>query len=128
MTGIELRHHNDGRQRPYAASAVFNGVVWACGQVPARNDGSVPETLAEQVTATLDNLENVLEAAGSSLSSLLKLTVFLADLDKFDEYNQTYLKRMDGHPLPPRTTVQVAAFRGTKQIEIDAVAAVTDKE
>lgn len=124
MTGVELRHHDDGRQRPYAASATFNNVVWACGQVPAQPDGSTPETLPEQVTATLDNLERVLESAGASLSSLLKLTVFLVDLGDFDDYNQAYLQRLEGHPLPPRTTVQVADFRGAKRIEIDAVAAV----
>ena len=49
-----------------------------------------------------DNLEAALNGAGSSLSHLLKLTVFLADLDEFDEYNAAYLTRLSGHPLPPR--------------------------
>lgn len=70
-------------------------------------------------------MENVLKSAHSDLSNLLKLTVYLADLDEFEEYNAAYLTRLSGHPLPPRTTVQVARFRGEKRIEIDAVAAVT---
>ncbi len=98
--------------------------MWACGQIPANDQGFVPETIADQVTVALDNLEHVLTAAGASLSSLLKVTVFLADLDEFDEYNDAYLRRLVGHPLPPRTTVQVARFRGAKRIEIDAVAAL----
>lgn len=65
----------------------------------------------------------MLIAAGATLSTSLKMTVFLADLDEFDEYNRAYQHRMAGHPLPPRTTVQVARFRGRKRIEIDAVAA-----
>ncbi|HAP89024.1 MAG TPA: hypothetical protein DIT15_07800 [Arthrobacter bacterium] len=72
-----------------------------------------------------ENLEQALTAAQSDLSSLLKLTVYLADLDEFEDYNAAYLTCLSGHPLPPRTTVQVARFRGEKRIEIDAVAAVT---
>ncbi len=51
------------------------------------------------------------------------MTVFLADLDEFDDYERAYQRRLAGHPLPPRTTVQVAGFRGQKRIEIDAVTA-----
>jgi 2-iminobutanoate/2-iminopropanoate deaminase len=120
-----VRHdHADGTPRSYTASAVFGGVVWACGQVPRRQDGSIPETIGEQVAATVDNLEAVLVQAGSSLAHVLKLTVFLADLDEFDEYDAAYRARLSGVTLPPRTTVQVARFRGEKRIEIDAVAAV----
>lgn len=50
------------------------------------------------------------------------MTVFLADLDEFDEYDAAYRARLSGVTLPPRTTVQVARFRGEKRIEIDAVA------
>ena len=61
---------------------------------------------------------------GGGLHTLLKTTVYLADLSEFDDYNAAYLDRLEGIPLPPRTTVEVARFRGSKRIEIDAVAAV----
>lgn len=124
MNAVARLAHADGKPRPYTATAEFAGVVWACGQIPADEHGMVPESIADQVTVALDNLEQVLIAAGASLSSLLKLTIFLADLDEFDEYNEAYQRRLAGHPLPPRTTVQVARFRGAKRIEIDAVAAL----
>lgn len=124
MSTVTHRTHADGKPRPYAATATHDGVVWACGQVPTDGRGIVPEAIGDQVVLALDNLEQVLSAAGASLSSLLKLTVFLADLDEFDEYNEAYQRRLTGHPLPPRTTVQVARFRGAKRIEIDAVAAL----
>lgn len=126
MSGVERLRHADGKPRPYTATAAFGGVVWACGQVPADGHGIVPDTIADQVVVALDNLEQVLLAAGASLATLLKLTVFLADLGEFDEYNAAYQRRLAGHPLPPRTTVQVAGFRGAKRIEIDAVAARVD--
>lgn len=123
-SGLTRRDHADGVARSYTASATFGGVIWACGQVPRRPDGSVPEAIEDQVVTVLDNLEAVLAEAGSSLSALLKVTVFLADLGEFDAYDAAYCARLAGGPLPPRTTVQVAAFRGEKRIEVDAVAAV----
>ncbi len=125
MSSIERTEFSDGKPRPYSASAAVNGIIFLCGQIPARADGSTPADIAGQVVQAFDNLENALAAAHSDLSSLLKLTVFLADLDEFDDFNAAYLTRLSGHPLPPRTTVQVARFRGEKRIEIDAVAAVT---
>ncbi|GAA5201992.1 RidA family protein [Arthrobacter gyeryongensis] len=125
MNAITRTQFTDGKPRPYSAAAATGGIIYLCGQIPAREDGTVPADIAGQVTQTFDNLEAVLGQAGSSLSHLLKLTVFLADLDEFDDYNAAYLTRLSGHPLPPRTTVQVARFRGEKRIEIDAVAAVT---
>ncbi|MFE2376839.1 RidA family protein [Streptomyces sp. NPDC059398] len=116
--------HPDGRPRPYSAAAVHNGTVWACGQVPVTADGGTPHDIGAQVRLALDNLETVLTAAGAGLGTLLKLTVYLADLAEFDPYNAAYLERLADVPLPPRTTVQVAAFRGAKRIEIDAVAAL----
>ena len=119
-----LQSHPDGVDRPYAAAAVHHGVVYACGQLSRSRDGSTPDRLTEQVDRTIDNLQAVLHQAGSGLEQLLKLTVYLADLGEFDAYNEAYLRRMAGLPLPPRTTVQVAAFRGRTRIEIDAIAAV----
>ena len=125
MNAITRTQFTDGKPRPYSVSAAAHGIIYLCGQIPARDDGSVPDDIAGQVAQTFDNLEAALKQAGSGLSHLLKLTVFLGDLDEFDDYNAAYLTRLSGHPLPPRTTVQVARFRGEKRIEIDAVAAVT---
>lgn len=121
---VMRRDHADGVPRSYMASATHGGTVWACGQVRRRADGSVPESIEEQVRVTIDNLEAVLRAAGASLATIVKLTVYLADLDEFEAYDAAYRARLTGAPLPPRTTVQVARFRGEKRIEIDAVAAV----
>jgi 2-iminobutanoate/2-iminopropanoate deaminase len=51
-------------------------------------------------------------------------TIYLADLSEFDDYNAAYLGRLEGIALPPRTTVEVARFRGDKRIETDGIAAV----
>lgn len=120
-----LHEHPFGPGKPYAGAAVHAGTIWACGQVPTTREGETPSSLGDQVRLALDNLELTLHNAGGGLNTLLKLTVFLADLDDFDEYNAAYLSRLSEVRLPPRTTVQVARFRGSKLIEIDAVAAVS---
>lgn len=125
---ITRRDHADGKPRPYLAVTEFGGVVYPCGQVPTDASGATPESLPDQVSLCLDNLERVLHESGSSLGHLLQLTVYLADIAELDVYNEAYLKRMSGHPLPPRTTVQVAGFRGDKRIEMSAIAAAIGAE
>ncbi len=115
--------HKDGQARPYTLSAVWNETVYVCGQVPVDRKGDVPSSIGEQVSLCLDNLERALVESGSALDCVLRLTVYLADLDEFDEYNKAYVSKFDGMTLPPRTTVQVARFRGEKRIEIEAIAA-----
>lgn len=124
MSGIQRRWHQDGKTRNYTATASFGGIVFACGQVPTRPDGSTAASLNDQVDTVFDNLETVLADAGADLSTILKVTVFLANLDEFDEFNAAYVRRLQGVTLPPRTTVEVSRFRGEKRIEVDVVAAV----
>lgn len=83
MTDVNYRNHPTGAPRPYSASATACGIVWACGQIPADADGNIPESIGDQVRTAFSNLERVLEAAGSSLGHIVKMTVFLANLDEF---------------------------------------------
>jgi 2-iminobutanoate/2-iminopropanoate deaminase len=118
----------NGKQTPYSAATVHNDVVYACGQVPVDADGDVADDIGTQVRQCFDNLERVLTSAGSDLAHLLQVTVYLADLGEFEAYNEAYLGCLSGRPLPPRTTVQVAAFRGAKRVELTATAAVASPQ
>ena len=120
--------HKDGKARPYTLAAIWNETVYLCGQVPVDGNGDVPSSIGEQVSLCVDNLERALIESGSALDCVVRLTVYLADLDEFDEYNKAYVSKFDGMPLPPRTTVEVARFRGEKRIEIEAIAALRGEE
>jgi len=110
---------------PYNQAISAGGLVFVSGQL-----GLVPgETTLEgksieaQTRKVLENIKAILEEAGSGLGSLLKTTVFLADLADFAAMNAVYSEFVGEEP-PARATVQVAALPSGALVEIDAVALV----
>ena len=80
-----------------------------------------PGGVAGQTTQTLRNIETILRACGAGLDDLVKVNVFLADIDSFDEMNEAYLAVMGDDP-PARITVGKAALALGAAVEIDAIA------
>lgn len=109
---------------PYAQAVVTDGWVFASGQVPL--DPSTGRIVAGEFEAqaerVLDNLRAVLEAAGASLDTVVKTTVFLTDLGLFPRLNAVYGRYFTGEPKPARSTIGVAALPLGAAIEIEAVA------
>jgi 2-iminobutanoate/2-iminopropanoate deaminase len=108
----------------YSQAVVCNGFAFLAGQAPFRPDGSVPESLEEQVRQALANLENVAVAAGSSLSRAVRVGAFLNPDADLDAYNRAYAQMMGEPPWPARTTVR-SQFSGF-DVEIDAIVAVDE--
>ena len=71
----------------------------------------------------LDNLSAILEAAGSSLQSVVKTTVFLADMNDFAAMNEVYARYFGDH-RPARSTVQAARLPKDVRVEIEAIAVI----
>ena len=69
----------------------------------------------------LDEIQQKLEAAGSSMDKVLKASVFLADLKDYKDMNEVFLGRFGSEP-PVRTTVSVAGVPGNSLVEIDVIA------
>ena len=110
---------------PYSQAVVTNGMVFTAGQL-----GLVPETgqmidgdVAAQTRQVLENLKAVLEAAGSSLDSIVKTTVFLQNMDDFAAMNGVYSQFFTA-PFPARSTVEVAKLPKNGLVEIECVALV----
>lgn len=112
---------------PYSQAVISGGLIFLSGQIPID-----PETgkltgkdISAQTKRVLQNIEAVLEAAGGSLSDVVKTTVYMTDLSTFAEMNRIYEKYF--HETPPaRATVQVASLPVGALIEIDAVARVVE--
>ncbi len=110
---------------PYSQAVVLGGLAFLAGQGPIDpSTGRVVEgDITAQTERVLRNLSAVLEASGSSLSQVLKVTVFLADMNDFQKMNQVYAKHFPANP-PARTTVEAARLPLDILVEIDAIAAV----
>ena len=108
---------------PYVQARVEGRTVYCSGQIaldPATGQ-LVEGGVTEQTRRVLDNLTAVLEAAGGGLGSVVKTTVFLADMADFAAVNEIYATYFS-QPYPARATVQVARLPRDVRVEIDAIA------
>ena len=109
----------------YSQALVHDGLVYLAGQLPnnpARPDAP-PGDIRAQTRQVLDNVEAILQAAGSDLSQLLQVTVYVTDLSLWAEVNEVYGERLGTH-RPARAIVPVAALHRGFQVEIQAIAVV----
>ena len=108
------------------SQATTNGeLVFTAGQIPLTPDGRLLDdaSIAEQTEQALDNVTAVLAQAGSSMEDVLKVTVYLDDIDDFEEMNETYATYFPSEP-PARSAFEVGALPKGAGVEIEAVAVV----
>ena len=110
---------------PYSQAVIHSGLVFLSGQIPLdpATGQLVPADIAVQTERVFENIKAILTAAGSSLGSVLKTTVFLKDMGDFAKMNEVY-SRYFTENQPARTTVQAARLPRDVMVEIDAIAAV----
>jgi len=108
---------------PYSQAIVADGIVYTAGQVALdpQSGALVGNDVSAQSDQVLKNLAAVLAAAGSSLSQVVKTTVYLADMADFTAMNEVYARHFGGH-RPARSTVQAAGLPKGARVEIDAIA------
>jgi 2-iminobutanoate/2-iminopropanoate deaminase len=109
---------------PYSTAVIQGETAYLSGMLPVDPaTGKLAEGAGAQARQSLSNIKTVLEEMGLSLANLLKVTVFLTDLNNFSEVNQIYGEFLE-MPYPARSCVQVAALPMGAQVEIEAVAAI----
>lgn len=105
--------------------ATTNGeILFTAGQIPMTPAGDLldDEPIAAQTRQSLSNVEGILAEEGLDMSDVLKVSVFLDDIDEFDEMNETYSEFFDEEP-PARSAVEVANLPKGVGIEIEVIAA-----
>jgi 2-iminobutanoate/2-iminopropanoate deaminase len=108
---------------PYSQAIRANGFVFVSGQLALEPDHAeiVGDTIQEQTERVFDNLQAILEEAGSGLDRIVKTTVFLLDLGDFASMNEVYARRV-GQPPPARATVEISSLPSGAKVEIEAIA------
>jgi 2-iminobutanoate/2-iminopropanoate deaminase len=108
---------------PYSQAIVAGNLVFTSGQIPLdpKTQQMVEGDVRAQAERVMENLAAVLSAAGATFSTVVKATIFLADLNDFAAVNEVYGKRFPSAP-PARSTVQVAALPKGARVEIDLIA------
>jgi 2-iminobutanoate/2-iminopropanoate deaminase len=111
----------------YSQATVHDGLVYVAGQLaidPVTGERKLG-SIEEQTERTLRNVEAILKAAGSDFSRVLKMTVYVADIELWGAVNATYARVLGDHK-PARAIVPTQDLHHGFLVEIDAIAATGD--
>ena len=109
---------------PYSQAIEVNGMVFCSGQIPIdpATGNFVEGGIQEQTRQVLTNASQVLAAAGTDLSHVVKTTVFLSDMNNFGAMNEVYAEFFTEGGFPARSAVEVARLPKDALVEIEAIA------
>lgn len=109
----------------YSQAVKVNNTVYLSGQIPLDPESMnmVSDETAAQIEQVFKNLTAVCEAAGGSLSDIVKLNIYLTDLGQFALVNEIMARHFDA-PYPARAAVEVSALPKGAQVEMDGIMVV----
>ncbi len=107
---------------PYSQAIEAGEMVFVSGQLPVQlADGQIPEGIEAQARTSLNNVVEVLKAAGCTMDDVVKTTVFLSDIANFGVVNGIYAEYFKA-PYPARSCFQVGALPKGSLVEVEAIA------
>jgi 2-iminobutanoate/2-iminopropanoate deaminase len=108
----------------YSQATVYNGLVFVAGQlsIDPKTGEKKLGSIEEQTEQALSNVHAILEAAGSDWSRVLKMTVYVSDINLWDAVNKVY-SRVLGEHRPARAVIPTGDLHYGFLIEIEAIAA-----
>ncbi|MGV3001219.1 Rid family detoxifying hydrolase [Vibrio sp.] len=111
---------------PYVQGVDLGSMIMTSGQIPVNpTTGEVPSEITAQARQSLDNVKAVVESSGLTVGDIVKMTVFVKDLNDFVAINEVYGTFFDEHKVanyPARSCVEVARLPKDVGIEIEAIA------
>ncbi len=108
---------------PYSQAIKVGNLVFVSGQIPMKPENGELQLghIVTQTKQVLENLTAILEAAGSSLTQTVKVTIYLTDMDNFATVNGIYAQYFPSDP-PARVCVEVSRLPKNVSVEMEAVA------
>ena len=111
---------------PYVQGVDLGNMVFTSGQIPVNpSTGEVADDISEQARQSLENVKAVVESSGLTVKDIVKMTVFVKDLNDFGAVNEVYGNFFDQSGVenyPARSCVEVARLPKDVKIEIEAIA------
>lgn len=109
---------------PYSQAIQSSGLIFVSGQIALDQNGNLIDSeIEEQTKIIFENIESILHEAGSSLDKIVKISVFLKNIDFFTSANAVFEKILKS-PYPARETVEVSRLPKDADIEISVIAEV----
>jgi 2-iminobutanoate/2-iminopropanoate deaminase len=108
---------------PYSQAVRANGFLFVSGQIPLdpKSQQVVGTTASVQTERVLENVKGILAAAGTALDRVVKVTVFLADMNDFAAMNEVYGRYFEADP-PARSTIEASKLPRNVRVEIEVIA------
>ena len=107
---------------PYSQAVKAGNLMFISGQIPLdpKTGDLVSESIEDQAKQVLDNVKSICEASGNSLDDIVKISIFLTDLNNFSVVNDV-MKEYFSEPYPARATVEVSGLPLGVNVEIEAI-------
>tara|TARA_Y100000817_G_scaffold191035_1_gene149214 strand:+ start:33 stop:416 length:384 start_codon:yes stop_codon:yes gene_type:complete len=106
----------------YSQGVLYNDLIFTSGQIPIDIDTGnlISSEFSNQLNQVLKNLKNLIESEGSNINKIIKLNVYLTDLNNFNLLNEIFIDFFEGR-YPARSVVEVSRLPKDSLVEIDAV-------
>jgi 2-iminobutanoate/2-iminopropanoate deaminase len=107
---------------PYSQAVNATGVLYVSGQIPLdpKSGEIVSGGISGQTTQVLENMKAIVEAAGGDMSKVVKVTIYIVDMQQFATVNQIYGTYFSA-PFPARACVEVSKLPKGVEVEMDAI-------
>ncbi len=107
---------------PYSQAVKAGNLMFISGQIPLNPETGdlVSGSIEDEANQVLKNINSICEAAGNSLEDIVKITIFLTDLDNFATVNDV-MKEHFSEPYPARATIEVSGLPLGVNVEIEAI-------
>ena len=106
----------------YSHAMKVNNLIYVSGQIPYTKDNNPVEgSISDKAEQVIQNVQNILKDSNSDLNRIVKVNIFLADMNNFAEFNKVYAKYFNVHK-PARSCVAVAALPLGVDLEMEVIA------
>ena len=107
---------------PYSQAVLVDQILYVSGQLGVEPDSGLlkSESITQEFSQAIDNLMAVLQEVGAGSQDIVKMTIYMTDINQFDRLNQCYAGCFDA-PYPARVVLEVSGLPKGANIEIDAI-------